>query len=411
MPLTDAQLVHTRSSGRRPRILVFAYACEPDKGSEPAAGWGLVQAASEVGHCTVLVGPEHSGGLGGHQGHPNVTFIEVAEPRWYRAARRHRLSRFLLYLAWLRRAHQEGKRLHLQEPFDLVHHATYSTYWLPSPATSFGVPSVWGPVGGAVTTPLRLWPSLGPRGLVEEIVDIVAVRLFSMLPATRRTCAGATVCLVQNEATLRRLPESVRAGARVFNHALLAEVPGVKGCRRRGEILFVGALESRKGARLALRALAHAEETVRLIIVGDGPERSHLEALARRYRLLKRVEFKGRVPHAEVFEHLSTCAAAVFVGLREEGGIALAEAMLLGVPVIVLGNGGARTVAEATTDPSRVALVPPGSATETARRLGEAMTLFSKTCPDGVPLLDHHAARRSFAGALQLALASRHHTL
>jgi glycosyltransferase involved in cell wall biosynthesis len=220
---------------------------------------------------------------------------------------------------------------------------------------------------------------------------------------------GATIPLVQNEATLRRLPKKIRDHTQVLNHALLAEAPHIERCPRGADILFLGALEPRKGARLALRALTHAAETVRLVIVGDGPERRHLETLAKRYGLSHRVEFKGRVPHAEVFRYLATCAAAVFVGLREEGGIALAEAMLLGAPVIVLGNGGARTVAEATTDPDRVALVMPGKGTETSRRLGEAMTLFSTTAVEGGSHLDGDAAHHSFRAALQLALASAPH--
>ena len=60
------------------------------------------------------------------------------------------------YQAWLRRAYRAGRILHGQRPFDAVHHATFSTYWLPSPVGRFGVPAVWGPVGGAVTTPIAL---------------------------------------------------------------------------------------------------------------------------------------------------------------------------------------------------------------------------------------------------------------
>jgi glycosyltransferase involved in cell wall biosynthesis len=202
------------------------------------------------------------------------------------------------------------------------------------------------------------------------------------------------------------LPESIRPRARVFNHALLAEVPPIEQCRRGAEILFVGALEARKGARLAIRALVHAAGSVRLVIVGDGPERPRLEALARRYRVSKRVEFKGRVPHGEVFRYFSTCAAAVFLGLREEGGIALAEAMLLGTPVIVLANGGARTIARAATDATRVVLLEPGSAKVVSRRLGEAMTCFSKAPPEGGPLLDQHGARHALLDVVRLCLGN-----
>jgi glycosyltransferase involved in cell wall biosynthesis len=387
-------------------MLVFAYACEPGKGSEPGAGWGLVREAAAIVECTILVGPEHRRGIEQYSNH-SARFVEVPEPWWYSLARRHRTSRFLLYLSWLRRAYRQGIRLHRERPFDLTYHATYSAYWLPSPAISFGVPCIWGPVGGAVTTPLRLWPALGLRGVLEEILDLVAVRVLSMLPATRRTWRHATVKLLQNGATLDRLPKWAQEGAEILNHALLAEVPNLKVGRRGGEILFVGPLEARKGAWLAVRALAYTAEDVRLVVIGDGPERARLEALARRLRVWARIQFRGRLPHADVFKNFATCAAAVFTGLREEGGIGLAEAMLTGVPVIVLANGGARTIAEAATDASRVALIQPDTVEATARRIGEAMTRFSAapSAKNG-PILDQGKARRELGDAIGRALTS-----
>jgi glycosyltransferase involved in cell wall biosynthesis len=393
---------------KQPRMLIFAYACEPARGSEPAAGWGLVQAAREIADCTVLVGPEHSQGIDlARTMRPshNVSFVEIPEPWWAPLAQRHRMTRFLTYISWLSRARRAGLRLHSERPFDLTYHATYSTYWLPSPATSFGVPSIWGPVGGAVETPLRLWPILGLRGVVGELVDLVAVRALSMLPATRQTWRQATVRLVQNEATLGRLPKRIRERARIMNHAPFAEVPPIEHRPRESEILFVGPLQARKGARLAVRALVQTPETVRLTIIGDGPERRALQALARRLGVAARIQFKGRLPHPDVFRNLATCAAVVFTGLREEGGIALAEAMLAGVPVIVLAHGGARTIAAAATDPSRVLLIQPASIALTARRLGEAMARFAALPSSNTgPTLDQTDARCAFRDAVREAL-------
>ena len=97
-------------------------------------------------------------------------------------------------------------------------------------------------------------------------------------------------------------------------------------------------------------------------------------------------------------------AAVVFTGLREEGGLALAEAMLSGAPVIVLGNGGARTIAAAGTDATRVALIEPSGPNETARRMAEAMTMFSRTPPTtSTPLLDQAAAKRVLRAVFEQA--------
>jgi glycosyltransferase involved in cell wall biosynthesis len=71
-----------------------------------------------------------------------------------------------------------------------------------------------------------------------------------------------------------------------------------------------------------------------LLVVGDGPERSRLEALAR-----PNVQLLGRLEPQRVTELMGRCRAYVYAGL-EDFGIAPVEAMAAGAPVIGLGQGG-----------------------------------------------------------------------
>jgi glycosyltransferase involved in cell wall biosynthesis len=206
------------------------------------------------------------------------------------------------------------------------------------------------------------------------------------------------------------LPVDVRRRALVLNHALLTEIPKIPVASRGRYCLFVGALEARKGARLALHALTHANPGVELRIVGDGPERPALESLALRLGISARVRFLGSAPRAEVLRLVGEAAAVVFTGLREEGGLALAEAMLMGAPVIVLAHGGAGHIARSATDPSRVALVSPDNRDRTARSIGAAMTRFYETVPlRSDSTLDVSAARRKLTAAVEAAWGGTAH--
>ena len=71
-----------------------------------------------------------------------------------------------------------------------------------------------------------------------------------------------------------------------------------------------------------------------LVVIGDGPERSRLEAMAG-----ANVRLLGRLPQEEVNGWLARCRAYVYAGL-EDFGIAPVEAMAAGAPVIGLGQGG-----------------------------------------------------------------------
>jgi glycosyltransferase involved in cell wall biosynthesis len=71
-----------------------------------------------------------------------------------------------------------------------------------------------------------------------------------------------------------------------------------------------------------------------LLVVGDGPERGRLEALAG-----PTVTLLGRQSQQQVEELMARCRAFVYAGL-EDFGIAPVEAMAAGAPVIGLGRGG-----------------------------------------------------------------------
>jgi glycosyltransferase involved in cell wall biosynthesis len=319
-------------------------------------------------------------------------FIVVDEPKWAPHARRNRVLAFLMYLFWLRRAETVAREVVASGRVDLVHHITYSAYWLPNPVIRLGVPSVWGPVGGAVTTPAALIRLLGFRGRITEWIDRWTVRVAETLPVTRRTWRDASIRIVQNEETLRRINRITKRRSVLFNHATLHVVDSpTHGLDRsaKGSVLWLSAMESRKGPELVVRALAEADLSVRLVMAGDGPERQRIEQLAKKLGVASRIEFLGRVDHDRALQLMQSANAVVFTGMREEGGLALAEALYLGTPTIVLDHGGPSTIAHAVIDPDQVTLVSVESKNETITGLARAMSLAAVCVPGArKPLLD-----------------------
>ena len=100
-------------------------------------------------------------------------------------------------------------------------------------------------------------------------------------------------------------------------------------------VLFVGRLQARKRIDLLLQACAGLPDALRprLVIVGDGPERGALEALAQ--TVYPSAEFPGAKHGTELAGYFS--AADLFV-LPGTGGLAVQEAMSYGLPVI-MGEG------------------------------------------------------------------------
>ena len=100
-------------------------------------------------------------------------------------------------------------------------------------------------------------------------------------------------------------------------------------------ILFVGRLQARKRIDSLLRACAQLDSHPRLIVVGDGPERDHLESLAR--QIYPSAEFVGARHGAELKPYFMEADLFVLPGT---GGLAVQEAMSYGLPVIVAQGDG-----------------------------------------------------------------------
>jgi glycosyltransferase involved in cell wall biosynthesis len=387
---TEGRLVPRSPSeaARQPRILVIAYACAPGRGSEPGAGWGISRTLADCGPVTAIVADEFLPALEAwREEHPEVDMVIVGLSENRLAVRLgaiHRVPRFIQYLLWLRRAARIADDLHAVSPFDVAVHASYGTYWLPSPVPDLGIPTIWGPVGGAVATPVRLWPSLGYVGALGELLDLVVVRTIALMPSVRSTWRRVTIPVVNNVETADALPPEVRTRARVINNAPFVDIePTPRAAVPEPFVIFPSALEPRKGPRLALEAFAHVRSDLRLVFAADGPERPALERMARSLGVADRVEFRGWIPRAEMWDLLARASVALYTGLREEGGLALVEGMLHGTPLVVLGVGGALAVAEGASDPERVRIVMPGRRAKTATRLGAAIDDIMLDYPSG----------------------------
>lgn len=99
-------------------------------------------------------------------------------------------------------------------------------------------------------------------------------------------------------------------------------------------VLFVGRLQLRKNVDLLLGACTEIQN-VRLVVVGDGPEREAFEELAA--EIFPSAEFVGAKHGAELKPYFEEADLFVLPGT---GGLAVQEAMGYGLPVIVAQGDG-----------------------------------------------------------------------
>lgn len=107
------------------------------------------------------------------------------------------------------------------------------------------------------------------------------------------------------------------------------------------------------------------------VIIGDGPERTRLEALARELGVAGRIRFLGRRSHDEMPGILSGADLAVFPSLMEATSVAALEAMACEVPVAASRVGGLPEIVDGEVGGLFEPADPAALAVTVARLLGD----------------------------------------
>ncbi len=323
------------------KVLLSAYACEPGRGSEPGAGWTWTRAAAIQHDVWLLTRTNNRAAIERAliaDPHLRLQPIYLDLPPWARWWKGGGRGARIDYLLWQVLAGKVARRLHREHRFDVAHHLTFAIDSMPAGVIGIpGLPSVWGPVGGAAPYPWALRRWLGVVGMMTETARF-AVSGLARHTFGRSVARRATLVIAQNQ-TVRNsmIAERVIVEPNVALDVLEFGVQRVESDAAGRNAMFVGRLVRLKCVRLAMSVLTNGGATGwTLTIVGDGPDRKSAERFARKAGIGDRVHFVGNLPRSEVLNRLKTADVLLFTSAHDSAPWSVGEAMLSGVPVLAL---------------------------------------------------------------------------
>ena len=358
-----------------------ALACEPGKGSELEVGFRALMAAASQHEVWLLTNSASILILRraiepfdwAHRVHLEGIYFDVDEelyPRltapgfhWY-------------YDRWQRKAAKRAVELERRIDFDVVHHVSLAANWTRAGVSAVDKPLVWGPVGGGVEPPFTLIGELGWEGVFDEVVRFLARRLLVHVGPARSTRQRAVVIFAQNQDTARLMGLD-DGRVRVLSNATSVDVRDIQPTgTRRNDIVLASRLLPWKGGRLAVRSLRYVRHPGAVLrIFGEGPERRRIARAAHRWGVADRVHFEGRVNRASLLRTLATAGVFLHTAFHDEAGLAVAEALSLGTPVVCLDRGGPPELLRCWPN-ARGAAIAPQSPAKTARAIAASIDQF-----------------------------------
>lgn len=176
-----------------------------------------------------------------------------------------------------------------------------------------------------------------PRRQVE--IDVGGLTTAHRVRWVRRAAVYrlATDVLCATEHTRRDLLAMRVPPSRITTTPYVIPDPGL-GLRHRapGRIVIVGRLDRSKGHDTLIRALPHlaGASDVHVVVIGEGPLRQELVALAEELGVGERLRWRGHVSNAQVEAELRMASVACFPSRDEGFGLVLLEAFAAATPVV-----------------------------------------------------------------------------
>jgi glycosyltransferase involved in cell wall biosynthesis len=342
----------------RLRILVLGPDCDPERVSVPFVAYCHAAALAQLHDVTLVAGSPVEDAL--RRAKAPFRTIEVVRMPWLERIYAWSLRRIFRYnytsqaltafgypfaLAFEWRAWRQLRRRILAGEFDVVLRLLPVTAVLPSPFAFFlrkgPIPFVIGPINGGLPYVQGFSQANNEKQWISSLRN-----LYRFLPFARSTYRSSAAIMVASSQTYAEfadfrdrlffLPENGVSPSLCSRDASGPEQNG------RLQLIFVGGLIPCKACDLALRGAAPLlrSDRAHFTILGDGPERSRLEELARSLGIEKAVSFHGWVSHAEALTRLRSTDVLLFPSVRDFGGGVVFEALATGAVPVVADFGG-----------------------------------------------------------------------
>ena len=337
------------------KLLISAFSCAPNSGSELGVGWNWATEAHRLGHqVCVLVCPAHRDAIAAgvredaslkdiHWAFPELPYWPVEQGKEPKRSRTYSLL-------WQQAALRTARALHREIGFDVVHHLTWGGIRAPTFLGSLGPPLIIGPIGGGETSPTTLRDGFSFNRRILEAVRDLSNSMINIDPLVRGGLTKAAAIFAKTPDTRNLLNPAMRKKTGVFLE--LGTRQGDIGAPRAPRptpprMLFAGRLYYWKGVHIGVQAFAQALLKIpdaQLTIVGGGPEENRLKSDVSAAKIDNSVNFIPWLPRQKLFDLYDTHDLLLFPSLHDSSGGVVLEALCHGMPVVCLDLGGPKEI-------------------------------------------------------------------
>ena len=337
------------------KILLSAYACEPEVGSEHGIGWGWINFLSnnnfKVEVITRLSKKKKIDKYLRNKKIKNIKFHYFDLSYFFLKIFKGKNNSYsyFYFILWQLLIFFKYMSYIKKNNFDYVQHITFGSIRFPSFLGLCHKNFIFGPAAGLENIPIKLTKNFIFKDKISEIIRFISNFYIYLSPLMNLTFVTSKKIIVSSKDNFNKISKLYQKKAKIiFATRLIKKISekpiNIKlNYKKEFKILFVGRLESWKGINILLETFyklnkLNSKKTFKLLIRGDGPLKQNIKEFITTKKLRNKIILLPR--QKNLINLYSKASIFFFPSLRETGGMALLESMSIGIPPAVINNGG-----------------------------------------------------------------------
>lgn len=335
------------------KILLSAYACEPNTGSEHEVGWQWIKNIKNKGNIVEVITRKSNKKkilkeVKKKKINVKFHFYDLPKILIKIIKKKNNPHSYLYFVLWQLGIYLKFKKYIKKSNFDYVHHITLVSLRIPSFLGLINKNFIFGPVSGGEYVPIRYRKYFTIKEHLKEIIRDISNFYIKFSPLLNLTFLTSKKIIVNNELTKKLIPSIYRKKIKIIssisiNSDELNYKYKYKKINSPFKICFVGRPYGWKGIYLAIESinkLLMKNKNIEFIIVCDRNLNSNFQHVIKKNKINNVTKIINNFSNKNLLKFLKTCDLNLFPSFRDSGGFVVLESQICNTPSLVLDISG-----------------------------------------------------------------------
>jgi len=336
------------------KILISAYSCEPNSGSEHEVGWSWIKALSKNNKNKITVITRKSNKKKIYLENTlckkkNVNFWFYDLPDFFLKIlkKKNKKNTYLYFYLWQLLVYFKFKSKINKIKYDFIHHVTFTSLRIPSFLFLCKSNFFFGPVCGGEIIKNCLIKDFSLKAKIIEYLRLISNFYIKYSPIMNLLFLKSKKIILTHEVNLSLVPKvfhkKVVIVPSIFNDKIFFK----NKIKKNYNIYFAGRLLEWKGAHYLIKIfkkLYKANNKIKLEIFGDGPLKAKIIDQVKNEVFKNNIKLYGLLPQSKFLKKIKKSDLLIFPTLRDSGGYVILDALKNNINVLTTNAPGPMSI-------------------------------------------------------------------